>query len=258
MGNMDDLSDQKAGPEIALCKKRSTGFLSRNVIKYFMVLLMVVDHVAFCFTDSFPSPSYEIMRFFGRCVAPVFAFFIAEGYMHTSDVKKFRRRIGILALVSYLPSVFCFIGIEEIKSSPAELVAQTIIVSFYLALVALSVWYSEKMKKRTKIILIVLLTLASVITDMPVAGVLAPLFHCVFRDNKKMRYITVSLSYVAFVAPMIALYGWSTAGILLAPLLIIFCYNGKAGKKNAFNKWFFYVFYPLHIVILGILRWYVI
>ena len=258
MGNVDDVSAREPGPEIALSKKIFSGFLNRNVIKYLMVLLMVVDHVAFCFMEKIPSPSYEIMRFFGRCVAPVFAFFIAEGFMHTSDVKKFRRRIGILALVSYLPSVFCFIGFEEIKSSPAELVAQTIIVSFYLALVALSVWYSEKMKKRTKIILIVLLTLASVVTDMPITGVLAPLFHCVFKDNKKMRYLTVALSYVPFVAPMIALQGWSTAGVLLAPLLLIFCYNGEAGMKNAFNKWFFYVFYPLHILILGILRWYVI
>ncbi|MBO4650010.1 MAG: hypothetical protein J5653_02350 [Clostridiales bacterium] len=258
MGNVDDVSAREPGPEIALCKKNSSGFLDRNVIKYLMVLLMVVDHVAFCFMEHIPSPSCEIMRFFGRCVAPVFAFFIAEGFMHTSDVKKFRRRIGILAIVSYLPSVFCFIGIEEIKSSPAELVAQTVIVSFYLALVALSVWYSEKMKKRTKIILIVLLTLASVVTDMPVAGVLAPFFHCVFRDNKKKRYIAVALSYVAFVAPMIAMQGWSTAGVLLAPLLLIFCYNGEGGTKNAFNKWFFYVFYPLHILILGILRWYVI
>ena len=258
MGNVDDVSAREPGPEIALCKKNSSGFLDRNVIKYLMVLLMVVDHVAFCFMEKIPSPSYEIMRFFGRCVAPVFAFFIAEGFMHTSDVKKFRRRIGILAIVSYLPSVFCFIGFEEIKSSPAELVAQTVIVSFYLALVALSVWYSEKMKKRTKIILIVLLTLASVVTDMPVAGVLAPFFHCVFRDNKKKRYIAVALSYVAFVAPMIAMQGWSTAGVLLAPLLLIFCYNGEGGRKNAFNKWFFYVFYPLHILILGILRWYVI
>ena len=258
MGNVDDVSAREPGPEIALCKKNSSGFLDRNVIKYLMVLLMVVDHVAFCFMEKIPSPSYEIMRFFGRCVAPVFAFFIAEGSMHTSDVKKFRRRIGILAIVSYLPSVFCFIGFEEIKSSPAELVAQTVIVSFYLALVALSVWYSEKMKKCTKIILIVLLTLASVVTDMPVAGVLAPFFHCVFRDNKKKRYIAVALSYVDFVAPMIAMQGWSTAGVLLAPLLLIFCYNGEGGTKNAFNKWFFYVFYPLHILILGILRWYVI
>ena len=39
--------------------------------------------------------------------------------------------------------------------------------------------------------------------------------------------------------------------------MIVYCYNGKGGSKSAFNKWFFYVFYPLHLIILGILKWYV-
>ena len=39
-------------------------------------------------------------------------------------------------------------------------------------------------------------------------------------------------------------------GVVLVPLVMIFLYNGKPGSRNAFHKWFFYVFYPLHILIL--------
>ena len=43
--------------------------------------------------------------------------------------------------------------------------------------------------------------------------------------------------------------------VLSIPILML--YNGKRGPNprfNAFMKWFFYVYYPLHLLILGILR----
>ena len=47
----------------------------------------------------------------------------------------------------------------------------------------------------------------------------------------------------------------ATAGILLSALCIIYLYNGKRSEKHrTFSKWFFYFFYPAHLLILGILR----
>ena len=33
----------------------------------------------------------------------------------------------------------------------------------------------------------------------------------------------------------------------------MFLYNGAEGKKSAFGKWFFYVFYPLHLWIIAMI-----
>ena len=44
-------------------------------------------------------------------------------------------------------------------------------------------------------------------------------------------------------------------GIFLVIPLIQYCYNGEGGSKKPFHKWFFYVFYPLHLLVLGVLRW---
>ena len=41
----------------------------------------------------------------------------------------------------------------------------------------------------------------------------------------------------------------------MAAVCILFLYNGKRAEKGkAFSKWFFYLFYPVHLLILGLLR----
>ena len=257
MDNTNDSPVQRAGSAATLQKAEKRGFLNRNALKYLVVIAMVMDHIAVCFSDQIPGASYNLLRVFGRVVSPVFAFFIAEGFMHTSNIVKYKIRIAILALISWVACLFCFFGIEKLKESPEMLVGQSVVFAFVLALVALSVWHSEKLKIGVKIFLIVLLTALSLISDMPFAGVLAPLFHVIFKDNKIKRYISLALTYMVMVIPVIFSQGWFWLGILLAPILLIFCYNGESGKKNAFNKWFFYAFYPAHLIVLGILRWYV-
>ena len=37
--------------------------------------------------------------------------------------------------------------------------------------------------------------------------------------------------------------------------IYLFGYNGESGSRHPFHKWFFYGFYPAHLLILGLLRW---
>lgn len=233
------------------------GFLSRNAIKYILVVLMILDHTGLVFLDRVPSAAYAVVHILSRVVAPTMAFFVAEGYAHTSDKVKYRRRMGVFALLSWLPCVFLFISREQLTTMPYLIVVQSVIGAFYLALVALSVWESEKFKKGMKIFLVVLLCIASCLTDMPVVGVLAPFFQYVYRNNRKMRYITVGLSYIVMLLS-IPKQGWMQFGMLLTIPLIMLCYNGKAGAKSGFNKWFFYIFFPAHMLILALIKWFVL
>ena len=49
----------------------------------------------------------------------------------------------------------------------------------------------------------------------------------------------------------------SMSGIALAGIVILYFYNGKRMEKGkVFSKWFFYLFYPVHLLILGLIRIY--
>ena len=243
--------------QTAAVPEKQRGALNRNALKYIVIVAMLIDHIAGNFQKYFDPTVYEIMRFIGRLTGPTMAFFLAEGAKYTRDIAKYQKRLGIFALISWLPFLFAEMGPKKLMAHPENLIMQSVIFTLFLGITAIRLWDSDTYSKPLKITLTVLLCLASLIGDWPIMDVLAPLFMYLFRNNKKKRYIAVTLAYLpcAFV---VATDGWFQLGILMVPLIIIFCYNGKGGKKNAFNKWFFYIFYPAHLLILGIIKWFIL
>ena len=68
-------------------KMRKKGF-SRTQLQYLAIVAMVVDHTAWGFVE-FYSPLGQLMHLFGRLTLPIMCFFIAEGFRHTSDLKRY-------------------------------------------------------------------------------------------------------------------------------------------------------------------------
>ena len=99
-------------------------------------------------------------------------------------------------------------------------------------------------------------------------GIIAPVFILVFyafRDNIQAKLICFTLAsgfevlsdIIFMISKHRPWYGeiWQAGIFLIIPLLLM--YNGKKGKSSAFNKWFFYIFYPLHLLVLGLIEIYV-
>ena len=82
--------------------ERSRG-LDGGALKLIAAALMLTDHVG-----SILLPQVLILRCMGRLAFPMFAFFIAEGYAHTSNLKKYLLRLFIAAVISHVPYALCF------------------------------------------------------------------------------------------------------------------------------------------------------
>lgn len=237
-----------------IIKKRFSG----TTLKYIAITAMLIDHIAWAFVSD-NSTLGQIMHTIGRLTAPIMCYLIAEGYHHTKNIKKYLLRMGIFAVISAFAFTFNHTG------SPFKFYYLGVIYTLFLGLVSLIVWDSE-LHKHIKIILTILICLLSVIGDWQVFGVL---FVLAFGRNygnikKQIMYfcvVVVSMMTIIIIGEIFANHQWyfqlyNFALLLAIPLIL--SYNGKRGAGGAFNKWVFYIFYPLHLVVIGIIKFYII
>ncbi len=210
-------------------------------LKLIAILAMTIDHIGCIF---FPQATW--MRVVGRLAMPIFSFLIAEGFRHTSNVKKYARRLLFWGILSTIPFYLAFGWTQNVYFS---------LLSGLLALI-----FMEKAKeKKDKILFFFLFSLLAtlLLCDWFFVGVLMVVGFYYAKQKPKGIFLTLlgaTLSMLlvfgayglylesmrAFTANLMQL------GILLAfPVLSL--YNGREGKKT---RHFFYAFYPLHLLIL--------
>lgn len=240
--------------EKTLCPK-----LNRNQIKYIVIIAMLIDHIAWGFVDSVHPLIGGFMHLFGRLTGATMAYFVGEGYRYTRNVSKYQIRLAVFTVISWFPFVYFEFGKPDIS--------QSVIYTLFLGLTAIRVWESPKFKKPQKKILITFLCLLSMIGDWAFMNVLGILFVHIYRNEPKKKWRAFTLIYlvpnIAITILSISERGlkqgllgtWFQFGVLLVPLMLKYLYNGESGSKAKVHKWFFYLFYPIHLLILGFLRW---
>ena len=221
--------------------------LSGSALKVIAVITMTIDHIGafLCYDrpwfqtelatigDKTVTP-YIILRLIGRLAFPIFAFLITEGFLHTRN----RKRYGISLLI--------FAFISEIPYS--MLVANSHNIFFTLLLGYLGIYVYEYLKENRPVRLIVMIGLlaASFLTSESygAAGFGLILLIYALREKPLLQAITGSC-----ILPM----GY-TAGLAFIPINM---YNGKRGFiKGNILKYLFYLYYPLHLTIIILIRRY--
>lgn len=217
---------------------------------------MVIDHIAWAFVPVNSVPSF-FMHLIGRTTGPTMAFFLAEGFYYSKNIKAYAYRLGIFSLVSWPAFTLFEFGKLPLYYENGHLHVIyhfPVLFTLLLSLIALWVWYKSNYSKNLRQIVVLCLAFLTVSSDW---GVLDMMFAFYFYENRedKKKLIKGYLIFCLIFAILSLLGGgqfWfdlSMFGVLLvAPL--IYLYNGKKGSDKPVHKWFFYVFYPLHLLII--------
>ena len=227
--------------------------LNRNQLKYILILAMVIDHIAWDFVPTM-SVLGQVMHFIGRLTGPGMALLLAEGYQHTKSRKKYALRLFIFAMITWVPYDLHSLGHWPCYGMDMF----GMIFTLWLAFMTVWMWDKLKVPKALKIVLVVLSCILSLFGDWCIFAVLWALFAYIWRDDPKKKWTSFAIVAVAEVVLSMVFMGsvigsLFQVGVVLVPLLFL-CYNREPGSKKPFHKWFFYVFYPLHLLVLFLIK----
>ena len=235
-------------------EKETSGICNRTFLKYLAVIAMVIDHVGMLFVPLSTVPGC-ICRVVGRFTAPVMCYFLAEGFVYTSSRKKYGIRLFIFAVISQIP--YALMNYDAILKFDFNMI-YTLFMSF-LVLCA----YERYPESNLKWLLIGALIGATYIGDWGIFGPLYVLAFYIYRENRKWQIICFSAISLGVVLMDTAFclakgyhwYGelWQLGLFIFLP--VFFCYNGRAGSRAAFHKWFFYIVYPVHMIVLWFIKY---
>lgn len=240
--------------------------MTTSMLKVIAILLMLIDH-----TGAVIFPEAIILRLIGRLSFPIFAYLIVVGYTKTKSFSKYLIRLVIFAALSQIPFSLAF-GEKLIILSFSDFLSffvgspnPHLNVFFTLALGLLSIrtWDKQESELGRIIIILSLAITANVLhTDYNMYGIAMILAFYIFKDNKIRTIISQTIVYILFDASQILFYvykfpdiklelAWFSQALSLLALILIFKYNHMKGKDL---KYAFYTFYPLHLLILGLLK----
>ncbi len=230
--------------------------LNGNMLKILAAIFMVIDHVGLMFF-----PSEMSWRIIGRLAFPIFAFMISEGAKYTKNKKKYFLLIFSLALI-------CQIVYYIFDNS----LYMCILVNFSISILLIyamqkfkATLFSNDAKARDKVIsgtVFVLSMLGAALLnevleiDYGFFGCMVPVFASLFDfsgidapesikrvDTNLIRVLTMGVGLI-----LLAIDSNDIQFFALLALIPLLLYSGERGKYRM--KYFFYLFYPIHLVVL--------
>lgn len=215
-------------------------------------------------------PGNDWLTCIGRLAFPIFAFMIVEGYFHTKNLKKYLLRLFLFAVISEIPFNLV-VGSEVIYP-----IHQNVLWTFLFSL--LLIFWNEKAKASGSLFKEIVVALSSLLSacmigiftfvDYSHYGILTVLVFYFLRGRKWWCYAgqLLCLWYINFQMMggneyELSLFGKDLflprQGFALPALIPIWLYRGKQGHHSKPFQYFCYAFYPLHLLILGLLKMFV-
>lgn len=212
-------------------------------------------------------PGNDWLTCVGRVAFPIFAFMIVEGYFHTHNLKKYVTRLLMWAVITEIPFNLVM------GSRVFYPIHQNVLWTFLIGI--LCIFINERAKENGGMARRVLAGGASVVlafvlglvgfVDYNYAGVLMVLVFYFFRGRKWWNFLGQALLLWYINVEMLSGYAYEVQlfgephfivrqGFALFALIPIWLYRGKQGPHNKALQFFYYAFYPAHLLVLALVR----
>ena len=269
------------------------GFFNAYTLKMIAIIGMAMQHTAIVLGAVIPVALHFPLQFAGGLTFPIMAFFVAEGYRHTSNLRKYIWRIFIFALISQIPFVLAFsfagdgmnkFGLEGTVGNIMLFLSPNIMFIILIGL-CLVIMY-DKMKARWLFwIFCVTILLLTVLFSWGLVGPLMILLYHIIKSDKARKiavpivaggYTIVLGIVIGVIVAVMALSGnldglidpkmmdmeitgaemaMGLAGLLfpVGSFATIPLLLKYNGQRGRSMKYLFYAFYPLHLLILALI-----
>jgi len=218
-------------------------------LKYLAFVSMLTDHVNNALIipmldgEGFLLYLSNIFSILGRIAFPIFVFFIVEGFFKTGSRRKYLLTLLVFGVISEVPF--------DMFTSKVFYNPNWNNMMFTLALCLMSIWIIDSLKKKISskilwyIISVFIMAFFGILSmllslDYDIHAIVVAYIFYIFYDKP---ILGAGLGYISIIKELYSFLGFA----------MTLTYNGKRGRQY---KWLNYLFYPLHILILGILRFY--
>ena len=214
---------------------------------------MTIDHTGNVFLNDF-----ELFRFLGRIAFPVFGFLLVEGFNHTKDDKKryynYLFRILILALITetFYDKLFF--------DKYIYLGSQNILFTLFTALICMKIYDTNKENIFHKIESVFIVIYIGIIIqilsfDYGLPGIFLIFNYYLISQYNKNKFLLYIINTILYMMLFSFFYKYSIVllGVLLSLIPICF-YNSQKGYNSKFIQYAFYLYYPLHIIVMLIIK----
>ena len=225
---------------------------SQEGLKILACVTMLLDHIGAVFMPSYANYSlYYALRIVGRLAFPIYCFLLAEGVAHTKNPVKYGLRLLLGVFLAEIPFDLAFSGGIDWGS---QSVMVTLILGFGMALIM------NKLD-RTKLVPVIIF------------GFLAELFQCDYgmwgvamialfgmtrerKDRTNLQVIGMLIICYFMNGAAIRIFEIRVPIEMFAVLALIpiFLYSGKKSTGSKAVRTVFYLFYPVHLLVLYILK----
>lgn len=236
--------------------QKPLGGISALVLRCLALVFMLLDHL---WATIVPGNAW--MTYVGRLAFPIFAFQISEGFFHTSDQKKYLKRLLIFGLISEVPFDLVMSGSWLFPFH------QNVMFTLLLGLLAIRTIEKARQARTGKQICLSALallgyTLLALIgmVDYGVMGMWTVVLFYLCRGfsfawlAQLVAMVLINVVWFEGQSLVLTLAGMTwyfpTQGFAVLALLPIWLYNGKKGSASRVIQQISYWFYPVHLLII--------